>query len=164
MKILENEHDLRNIETSNALVKSAQFAKIGEELAARDVIEKHVERIVIGEGGEEVGDEGMAGNLGEDSALMTNVVNLLELDDLCLPQDFQGVDFGLVLLVVALPFRGFERARIGGWTNEADTGESACSQSPDDREVRGLESPGLRKGLWIFIYIVVVIGFGVIRR
>jgi hypothetical protein len=72
---------------------------------------------VVGEGGEQSGDEGVAGDVAEDGALMAHVVNLLQLDDLGLAEDLEGVDLGRGLLVQ-------RRGRIGR-PDEADAGECA---------------------------------------
>lgn len=36
----------------------------------------------------------MAGYIGQDGSLMSNMVDLLELDDLCFAQDLEGVYLG----------------------------------------------------------------------
>lgn len=70
---------------------------------------------MVGEGGDEGGDEGMAGDGGQDGALVADMVDLLQLDDFCLAEDLEGVELGVLLVVV-----------LGVvWTDETDAGKGS---------------------------------------
>lgn len=116
---LEDEDDLGGVEAGDGLVEAAQLSEVGEELAAGDVIEEHVQGIVVGERSEEVGDEGVPGDIGEDGAFVAHVVDLLEANDLGLAQDLERVHFGVELVIEGDVSRG-------GGANEADAGKGSC--------------------------------------
>lgn len=81
VQVLEDEHDLGRVEARDFLVEAPELAQVREELAARDVVEQDVEEVAVREGGDVVGDEGVARDVGEDLALVADVVDLLEFDD-----------------------------------------------------------------------------------
>lgn len=89
---LQDQDDLCGVEPSHVLVESAPFPQIAEEFSPGHIVEQEVEEICIGEGGEEVRDEGVARHVGEDCALVSNVVNLSQLDDFGFAQDLERVD------------------------------------------------------------------------
>lgn len=74
---------------------------------------------MVGERSEEVGDERVAGDIGEDGAFVAHVVDLLEANDLRLAQDLERVDFGVELVIEGNVSRG-------GGANEADASKGSC--------------------------------------
>jgi len=88
----ENQDNLGGVELGRGLVEAAGAAQVAEDLAARTVVEDHVQRVERLEAGDEGGDERMAGDGGEDVALVAHVLDLLEADDVDLAQDLEGED------------------------------------------------------------------------
>jgi hypothetical protein len=80
VQVLEDQHDLGGVEAGRVLVEAAELAHVGEELAAGHVVEEEIEKVVIGEGREEVGDKGVAPYVGQYLALVTHMIELLLLD------------------------------------------------------------------------------------
>lgn len=99
VQILEHQHNLSGVESRRVLVEAPEFAEVAEDLAAGDVVEEHVEGIAVGEGAEEGGDEGVAGDIGQDGPLVADMVDLFQPDNLCLSEDFEGVNFGVLLVI-----------------------------------------------------------------
>lgn len=99
VKVFKHQDNLGSVESSDRFVKAAKFSQVAEELTARYVVEEHIERVGVGKGGDQVRDEGVAGDVSEDCALVAHMVDLLQFDDLCFSENFQCVYFGVVLLV-----------------------------------------------------------------
>lgn len=57
---------------------------------------------MVGKGGQQVGDKGMARDVLENLAFVTDVVNLLELDDSGLAEDLEGKDLAGLFFVARL--------------------------------------------------------------
>jgi hypothetical protein len=85
MKIFQCEGDLCKVEQGDIWGESLSTTELGEELAGRKVGEEHVDTVL--EGGEEVGEKGMA-NTRKDVAL-------------CAPQFCDGL---ILLTVIRSPF------------------------------------------------------------
>lgn len=98
MEEFQNEDDLSSIKPGSGLVETAELAQVAKELAAGNVVKKHIERIVVGEGCLKGGDERMTCNLSKNSSLMTHMVNLLKLDDLGLSEDLESMESGIRVL------------------------------------------------------------------
>lgn len=127
---LEHEDDLGSVEAGHVLVEAAQLAEVGEELAAGNVVEQHIERIMVGEGGEQGRYEGVAGDVAEDGTFVPNVVDLLKADDFGFAQDLESVHFRVELMVEGNVGRG-------SGANEADSRKSAfcvCFRNEDEDE------------------------------
>lgn len=60
VQVFEHEDDFSSIKPGHVLVETAVFAEVGEELAAGDVVEEDIQKVMVGEGGLEGGDEGVA--------------------------------------------------------------------------------------------------------
>lgn len=73
---------------------------------------------MIGKGGDQICDEGVSGDIGEDSAFVADMIDLFKTDDLWFPEDLESVDFGVELVI-----EGDVCGRSG--TDEADSGK--CS-------------------------------------
>lgn len=73
---------------------------------------------MIGKGGNQICDEGMACNIGEDSAFVADMIDLFKTDNLWFPEDLESVDLGVELVI-----EGDVCGRSG--TDEADSGK--CS-------------------------------------
>lgn len=123
MQILQDQDNLGGVEPRHVLVESSPFPQVAEQFSAGDVVEQEVEEIGVGEGGEEVRDEGVARHVGEDCALVLDVVDLAQFDDFGFAQDFERVDFLSV---------GFA---AGCRADEDHPRESAGSQGTDAAEV-----------------------------
>lgn len=85
VEVLQHEDDLGGVEAGDGFVEAAQLAQVRKQLAARDVVEEHVEGVVVREGGDQPGDEGVTRDVGEDGALMADMIDLLEADDFWFP-------------------------------------------------------------------------------
>ena len=72
--------------------------QVAEQFTTGYIVEEHIERVVIGKGCDEPRDKGVTGHITEDSALVSNMVNLLELDDLSLSQYLQGKNLLFVFI------------------------------------------------------------------
>ena len=80
VQVLQDQDNLGGVEAGHVLAEPAELAQVGEELATGHVVEEDVEELVVREGGDEAGDEGMSGHVCQDLALVAHVVELLELD------------------------------------------------------------------------------------
>lgn len=60
-------------------------SKIAEEFTTRYVIEEHIKGVVIRKSSNEPRNERVAGDIAQNSALVSDVIDLLKLDDLGLP-------------------------------------------------------------------------------
>lgn len=117
VEILENEHNLGSVETCGRLLESPQLAQVAEELAAWDVVQQHVERVLVGEGTHQIRNKRVACDIGKNGALVSNMIDLLEFDDLGLAKDLESVDFGFLLFV--------ERGRIRSRADETDSSKGS---------------------------------------
>ena len=80
VQVLQDQDNLGGVEAGHVLAEPAELAQVGEELATGHVVEEDVEELVVREGGDEAGDEGVSGHVCQDLALVAHVVELLELD------------------------------------------------------------------------------------
>jgi len=81
VKILQHQYNLGGVESCHLLVEASELAEVREQLAPGDVVEQQVEKVVIRERGNKVGDKGVPRDVGKDLPLVSNMVDLLELDN-----------------------------------------------------------------------------------
>jgi hypothetical protein len=107
---LEDQHDFGGVELRRRFVETARPAQVAEDFAAGAVVElsdvsglsarpcrqtaayHHVERVQRLEARHHGRDEGVPRDLGEHVALVADVLDLLEADDIRLAQDLEGKD------------------------------------------------------------------------
>lgn len=128
MEVFEYQNDLRGIKSGDRLVEATKLSEVTEEFATGHIVEKHVKGVGIGKRGDEVRNERVAGHVSKDCALVTHMVDLLELDDFCLSEDFQRV-----YLWVILPVEGHGCV---GRPNKADSRKGAWRLSARCRRER----------------------------
>lgn len=78
---LEDQHDLGGVEARGRFGEAPRAPQVREDLAAGTVVEEHVEAVVVREGADQRGDEGVAGDGAERLALVADVFYLLQPDD-----------------------------------------------------------------------------------
>lgn len=78
--MFEDQDDLSGVEAGHVLVEAAELAQVCEEFATGYVVEKNVEEFVVREGGDIVCYKGVPSYVGQNLALVSHVVDLLQLD------------------------------------------------------------------------------------
>jgi len=89
MEVFERQHDAPEVEARDVRCEASRAPEVGEEFAARDVGEEHVDVEVVLERRVEIDDEGVL-DAGEDLALGCYVLDLAEADNFGFAQDLHG--------------------------------------------------------------------------
>lgn len=120
---LQYQGNLGGVELRGGLVEASRPAQIRKDLAAGAVLQQHIQSLGVLEAGNHGGDEGVAGDGGEDVALVADVLDLLEADDVDLPEDLEREDLAGVLALAI------------GELDQPDARKGAGAQGLDQLEV-----------------------------
>mmetsp|Transcript_20766 Transcript_20766/g.43839 ORF Transcript_20766/g.43839 Transcript_20766/m.43839 type:complete len:206 (+) Transcript_20766:989-1606(+) len=90
VQMFEHQSDLGGVEARRVVWEAPRLAQVREELAADDVLHHQVEVEVVLEGPHQVNDERVR-DLLQNELLRLDMLNLLEVDDLGLFQNFQCI-------------------------------------------------------------------------
>ena len=80
MQILQNQDGFGGIEAGHVLAESVRLTQVAKDLSAGHVVEEDIKEVLVREGPDEVGDEGVSSYLGQDLALVAHMVNLSKPD------------------------------------------------------------------------------------
>ena len=81
VEILQYQNYLGSVEACHLLVEASVLAQVREQLAAGDIVQNQIQKVVVRKGADKAGYEGMARHVGENLPFVTNVVDLLQFDD-----------------------------------------------------------------------------------
>jgi hypothetical protein len=116
VQVLQHENNLGSVEPGNLLVEPAIFPKITENLAAGDIVEEEIQTVSVGKRSLKIGDEGMACHICEHGSFVAYMVDLFQLDNLCLFENLESVYFCVLVLF----------QRLGGASRADETHSGKC--------------------------------------